>query len=191
MKLIVGLGNIGEEYAKTNHNAGFMVVEKVAEILGMKFSSRGCDADYAEKNINGERIILAKPRTYMNESGRSVKSFACKFGFLTNEIVIISDDIDLPKGHIRIRKSGSAGTHNGLKSIINELNTEDFARIRVGIGKNAEHQDLADFVLSKMRIDDNQKFGLERAAEAAVCFAKGESIDKIMTNFNGEASGKK
>ena len=187
MKLIVGLGNIGEEYSKTNHNAGFMVVDKLAEKCGFTFKNRGCEADYGEFNLNGEKFIVAKPRTYMNESGKSVKSFMKKFNIALEDIIIISDDIDTVPGKIRVRKSGSAGTHNGLKSIIAETKTQDFARVRVGIGKQKEHQDLANFVLSKMKMTDEQKNGLEKAFNAVCDYANGFKVDDIMAKYNGES----
>ncbi len=185
MKLIVGLGNIGEKYKNTNHNVGFMVLDLLAEKLGLKFNKTGCEADYAEKNIEGEHCIFAKPRTYMNESGRAVKSLVKKYKISLNDVLIISDDIDLEPGRIRVKPDGSAGTHNGLKSIIAELNSTDFARVRVGIGKQAEHQDLADFVLSKMKLTDVQKSGLQKAADATCKFVSGSDVDKIMNEFNG------
>ncbi len=185
MKLIVGLGNIGKEYEHTNHNAGFEVLDLLSKEFDLKFNKRGCDADYSELNFMGEKFIVAKPRTYMNESGRSVKSFVSKFKIDLADVMIINDDIDLEPGHIRIKKFGSAGTHNGLKSIIRELQSENFIRVRVGIGKQKEHQDLADFVLSKMVMSDVQKQGLIRASEAVSAFIHGETIDKIMTKFNG------
>lgn len=185
MRLIVGLGNIGEQYKNTNHNAGFMVVDALAEKLGEKFSKRGCDADFLETNIQGNKVILAKPRTFMNSSGLSVKSFVKKYKIDASDVLIVSDDIDLDPGVIRLRKMGSAGTHNGLKSIIAELGTENFCRLRVGIGKKPEHFDLADFVLSKMRITEAQKAGLEKATDAAERFALGDNIEVIMSKFNG------
>lgn len=186
MKLILGLGNIGKEYDCTNHNAGFMVIDKLAESLQMKFNKRGCDADYAEGNINGEKIVLGKPRTYMNSSGLAAKSLLKKFKIEPKDMLVLVDDIDLDKGKIRIRNSGSAGSHNGLKSIIAELGTENFARVRIGIGKPAPNQDLADFVLSKMKLDESQLQGLEMAADAAKEFVYGESLEKIMQHFNGK-----
>ena len=188
MKLIVGLGNIGKEYADTNHNAGFMVVDRLSEMLGENIKKTGCDADYAEFNKNGEKIILAKPRTYMNESGRSVKSFMKKYGFEINDVLVINDDIDLEPGFVRIRKSGSAGTHNGLKSIIRETGSGDFNRVRVGIGAKQEHQDLANFVLGKMRMTENQKLGLEKAANAVYDYILGSSVDEIMSKYNGNSN---
>ena len=188
MKLIVGLGNIGKEYADTNHNVGFMVIDRLSEMLGENIKKTGCDADYAEFNKNGEKIILAKPRTYMNESGRSVKSFMKKYGFEIGDVLVINDDIDLEPGFVRIRKSGSAGTHNGLKSIIRETGSGDFNRVRVGIGAKQEHQDLANFVLSKMRMTENQKLGLEKAANAVYDYVLGSSVDEIMSKYNGNSN---
>ena len=185
MKLIVGLGNIGEEYSKTNHNAGFMVVDKLAEKCGFTFKNRGCEADYGEFNQNGEKFIVAKPRTYMNESGKSVKSFMKKFNIALEDIIVISDDIDTPPGKIRVRKSGSAGTHNGLKSVIAETGSTEFKRLRVGIGKQQEHQDLANFVFGKMRMTDEQKMGLDKALDAIYDYVSGHNIDNIMSKYNG------
>ena len=185
MKIIVGLGNIGDEYAKTNHNAGFMVVDSLAEKLGFSFKKRGCDSDYAECNIAGEKCIIAKPRTYMNESGKAVKSLIKKFQASIDDVMIVVDDIDTEPGHIRIRKSGSAGSHNGLKSIISELGTTEFKRLRVGIGKQAERQDLANFVLARMKMTDEQKNGLDKATDAIYDYVTGHDIDNIMSKYNG------
>lgn len=185
MKLIVGLGNIGDEYAKTNHNAGFMIVDMLAEKCGFNFKNRGCESDYAEYNLAGEKFIIAKPRTYMNESGKAVRSLMKKFDISLDDIMIISDDIDTEPGHIRVRKSGSAGTHNGLKSIIAETGSTEFKRLRVGIGKQQQHQDLANFVLGKMRLTDEQKKGLDKALDAIYDYVNGLSIDNIMSKYNG------
>lgn len=188
MKLIVGLGNIGKEYADTNHNVGFMVVDKVAELFGEAIKKSGCDADYAEFNKNGEKIILAKPRTYMNESGRSVKSFMKKYGFAIEDVMIVNDDIDLAPGYIRIRKNGSAGTHNGLRSIIRETGSGDFKRVRVGIGSKNPNQDLANFVLQRMKMTDKQKQGLEKATKAVYDYILGDTIDNVMSKYNGDSN---
>lgn len=185
MKLIVGLGNIGEEYAKTNHNAGFMVVDSLAEKCRFTFKNRGCEADYAEFNSGKDKFIIAKPRTYMNDSGKAVKSLMKKFGIAVEDILIIVDDIDTVPGSIRLRKSGSAGTHNGLKSIIAEIGTCDFKRLRLGIGKQNEHQDLANFVLSRMRMTDEQKLGLDKALDAIYDYVMGHDFDNIMSKYNG------
>lgn len=187
MKLIVGLGNIGEEYAKTNHNVGFMVLDKLSESLGFTFKNRGCESDYAEYKNANDKFIIAKPRTYMNESGRAVKSLMKKFDIKIQDLIVVNDDIDQEPGFVRIRKNGSAGTHNGLKSIIAETGSNDFNRIRVGIGRQKPHQDLANFVLSRMKMTDEQKIGLDKAYCALCDFVEGESIDKLMSKYNGES----
>lgn len=185
MKLIVGLGNIGEEYAKTNHNAGFMIVDALSCKCGFVFKNRGCDADYAEFNSGKEKFIIAKPRTYMNDSGKAVKSLMKKFDIMADDVMVIVDDIDTEPGYIRIRKAGSAGSHNGLKSIISETGTTQFKRLRVGIGKQNEHQDLANFVLSRMKMTDEQKLGLDKALDAIYDYVMGLDFDKIMSKYNG------
>lgn len=187
MKLIVGLGNIGSEYKNTNHNAGFMVLDRIAEEFDFTFKKRGCDSDYAEVNMGSEKFIIAKPRTYMNESGRAVKSLMVKFKIDIKDVLIINDDIDQDPGRIRIRLSGSAGSHNGLKSVVNETKSQDFARLRIGIGKQNMNQDLADFVLSRMKMSDAQKAGLDKATQAVSDFIQGESIAEIMAKYNGES----
>ena len=188
MKLIVGLGNIGKEYENTNHNAGFIALDMVAEHYGIKFNNRSCDADWGDQNIGGEKYIFAKPRTYMNNSGISVKSFMNKFNIKIQDVIILVDDIDQSAGSIRIRKTGSAGTHNGLKSIIAETGSQDFLRIRIGIGKQNEHQDLKDFVLSKIKMTDEQKFGFENAKNALIDLISNVPVDAVMTKYNGLAS---
>ena len=188
MKLIVGLGNIGEEYAKTNHNVGFMVLDRLAEEFGFTFKNRGCDSDYAEFKNETDKFIVAKPRTYMNESGRAVKSLMKKFNIKIQDVVVINDDIDQEPGYIRVRKTGSAGTHNGLKSVIAETQSQDFVRIRVGIGRQKPHQDLANFVLSKMQMTDEQKNGLNKAFLAVSDYFNGSTIDELMTKYNGESN---
>ena len=185
MKLVVGLGNIGKEYEKTNHNAGFMTVDAVAEMMGFSFKNRGCESDYAEVNVQGEKFIVAKPRTYMNESGKAVKSLISKFKINISDVLVVLDDIDQEPSYIKIKPNGSAGTHNGLKSIIRETGSTEFARLRVGIGSKAEHQDLANFVLSRMKNTDEQKQGLEKAFLATLDYINGETVDRIMTKYNG------
>lgn len=188
MKLIVGLGNIGKEYEGTNHNAGFMVIDSVAEKLGVKFGNRSCDADWGTYRSESDKFIFAKPRTYMNNSGRAIKAIMAKYDIAISDVLVICDDIDQMPGSIRMRKSGSAGTHNGLKSVIAETNSQDFIRLRVGIGQQAEHQDLVDFVLAKMRLSDEQKRGLNLAVAAVCDFVSGESVDTIMAKYNGNSS---
>lgn len=149
--LIVGLGNPGKEYERTFHNVGFLCVDEFCKKLNGKFNLKTCDALVAKCDFEGEEIILAKPQTYMNRSGESVAKLKKKFKLKDNEILTISDDIDLALGTFRFRESGSAGTHNGLRSVVFSLNSTLFKRIRIGIGKN--QGDLAEYVLSKMNCE--------------------------------------
>ncbi len=155
-KLIVGLGNPDEQYKNTRHNMGYMVLDRLAEILDVKFSrDNDLDAAIVETNLSGEKIILLKPETFMNRSGEAVQKAAAKFK-LTDaaQIWVVYDDAALPFGTLRIRLEGSAGGHNGIKSLIEQLGQEDFVRLRVGIGEPVEPMLLEDWVLSKF---DNQE----------------------------------
>ncbi len=149
--LIVGLGNPGKEYERTFHNVGFLCVDEICKALNGEFNLKTCDAIVAKCEFEGEEVILAKPQTFMNRSGESVAKLKKKFNLKDGEILTISDDIDLDLGTFRFRESGSAGTHNGLRSVVFSLNSTLFKRIRIGIGKN--QGDLAEYVLSKMNKD--------------------------------------
>lgn len=153
MLLIVGLGNIGEEYLNTFHNLGFLCVEALASELNLKFRKIECRAITAVKEIGGEKIVLAKPTTFMNLSGEAVKSLMQKYKADISDLIVLLDDLDLPQGTIRLRESGSAGTHNGLRNIVDLLSSTEFKRIRVGIGK-PEHKDIKDYVLSKISSEE-------------------------------------
>lgn len=187
MYLIVGLGNPEKQYEKTFHNMGFIAVGDAAESLGVKFKKKECEASVAEAYINGEKIILARPLTYMNNSGRAVKQLMSKYKIVPENLLVIYDDYDLPKGKIRIRASGSAGTHNGMRSIIGETGLKEFARIRVGIRDEEANIPIINYVLSEVKKEDYELFAsaCKKAGEAAVEFAKGESIDKVMCKYNG------
>ena len=185
MKLIVGLGNIGKEFENTNHNMGFMVIDSLAKELGLSFKKNMCQSLVAEGNIEGEKVILAKPTTFMNNSGIAVKALVKKFNIdISSSLIIISDDIDLKKGCVRVRKEGSAGTHNGLKSVIRELGSTAFIRLRIGIDCPPENMDLADYVLSRAGLSNELKAGLEKGKEALLMFLKGASVDEIMQKVN-------
>ncbi len=147
MFIIVGLGNIGKEYENTYHNIGFMVLDKLAQKLSTSFSVCKDKCLIAKTFFNGTSVILAKPTTFMNNSGQAVSLL--KKRYRDSKIIVVCDDIDLPKGKLRYREKGSAGTHNGLRSIVSYIG-EDFARLRIGIGRDAS-MDLADFVLSKLK----------------------------------------
>ncbi len=187
MYLIVGLGNPEEKYAKTFHNMGFLAAGDVAEALHVKFKKKECEASVAEGFIGGEKVIIARPLTYMNASGRSVKQLAAKYKISQSELIVIYDDYDLPKGHVRIRPSGSAGTHNGMRSVIAELGYTEFPRIRIGIRDEAVDIPLINYVLSEVKKEDYPLFidACKRAAEAAIALASGEEFSRVMTKYNG------
>lgn len=187
MYIIVGLGNPEERYFKTFHNMGYLAVGDAANILGVKFKKRECESLTAEAYVGGEKVILAKPTTYMNNSGRAVKQLLAKYKATPEQLVIIYDDYDIPKGSIRIRPNGSAGTHNGMRSVIAEIGTSNFARIRVGIRDNEVSVPIMNYVLSNVKEEDYDLFisACNRAAQAAIELAKGSPCEKVMTSFNG------
>lgn len=188
MYLIVGLGNPEKKYEKTFHNMGFIAAGDVAELLGAKFKKTECEASVAEAFVGGEKVIVARPLTYMNNSGRAVKQLMAKYKTPEERLLVIYDDYDLLKGKLRIRAGGSAGSHNGMRSIIGETGLTAFPRIRVGI-RDDELKDvpLIDYVLSEVRKCDYELFSAtcRRAGEAAAAFVRGASIDLVMNKFNG------
>lgn len=154
MKLIVGLGNIGEEYSKTRHNVGFMAIDYYASKHNIVFKEEKTMKGFiAKTNINGEKVIFLKPTTYMNLSGDSLILVKNYYKIDIKDILVINDDLDMPVGKVRFRASGSAGGHNGLKSIIANLGTQDFRRIKIGIDRSKVIS-VVDYVLSKFSIDD-------------------------------------
>ena len=186
MYLIVGLGNPEKQYEKTFHNMGFICAGDVAELLGAKFKQKECEASVAEAYVGGEKVIIARPLTYMNSSGRAVKQLIAKYKVPEEKLLVIYDDYDLPKGKIRIRAGGSAGTHNGMRSIIGETGLTNFPRIRVGIRDEEVKIPIIDYVLSEVRKEDYELFAAacRKAGEAAAYFAKGNPIDRVMNEYN-------
>lgn len=187
MYIIVGLGNPEEKYLKTFHNMGYIAVGDVADKLGVKFKKKECEAYTAEANIRGEKVVLARPVTYMNASGRAVKQLLAKYKTDAAHLVVIYDDYDIPKASVRIRPSGSAGTHNGMRSVIAEIGTAEFARIRIGIRDQEVNIPIINYVLSNVREEDYELFisACNRAAQAAAELAKGVPFERVMTDFNG------
>ena len=186
MYVIVGLGNPGKKYENTRHNVGFAVIDKLAKDCDIKVNKSKHSAKIGEGVIEGEKVVLAKPQTYMNLSGMSVRSLMDFYKIdPESELIIISDDIDLPTGNLRIRKSGSAGGHNGLKSIIANVGTQGFTRIRVGVGAKIEGEDLANHVLGHFNKDDAKiiEIAAETAAEAIKTMLT-DGVDKAMNKFN-------
>lgn len=191
MKLIAGLGNPDEKYENTRHNVGFMVADKLAEKIGAKFNQSMKRAKIASVFYKGEKIIIIKPQTYMNLSGESVAPIADYFRIPKEDILIVVDDVNLSLGKLRMRKSGSAGGHNGLKSVILNLATEEFPRLRIGVGAPAAdingEKDMINHVLGRFSRDEEKAVEemTEKGAEAALAFCT-EGIDAAMNSFNGE-----
>lgn len=184
--LIVGLGNPGREYRQNRHNTGFMAIDRLAERLGVSFSRLESRSLVTKGNYQGSRIVLAKPQTYMNLSGQAVGPLLRFYKIPLDNLLVIYDDVDLPLGILRIRPAGGAGGQKGMVSIIERLGTQDFPRMRVGIGRPPGRMDasayvLQDFSKSEQDILNNT---LDRAAEAALVFVT-EGIQAAMNTFNG------
>lgn len=183
--MIVGLGNPGKKYTNTRHNAGFLAIDRLANDLNATFKKSGALSRIAHAFINGFPVILLKPQTFMNNSGLAVAQSLNYYKIDLSNLLIVVDDINLPLGKIRLRAQGSAGGHNGLKSIIQHLKTQDFARLRLGIGRENERVDMVDFVLStfsksEMAIVEQM---LDEAVQAIKSFVL-DGIDITMTRFN-------
>ncbi len=184
--LVVGLGNPGVKYESTRHNMGFLVVDKLAQNEKLKFNKLRFKAWTAAWEVGGEKVLLMKPQTYMNLSGEAVGQAARFYKIPADHVLVISDDIALPAGKLRIRAGGSAGGHNGLKNIIQHLGTDRFPRIKVGVGspQQAEH-DIADWVTGKPMGED-QKVIIEALdkAVAAIPVLIEQGVDRAMNRFN-------
>lgn len=185
MFLVVGLGNPGSQYEFTKHNVGFLTVDYLAEKFNIKINKLNFKGLFAKEKIENEDVVLLKPQTYMNLSGESVRDFANFFKIPPENIIVVVDDVDLPMGKIRIRKKGSAGTHNGMKSIIYQLQSDNFIRIKVGIEREDRKDDLADYVLKGFSKDEVpiMEESMERAAKAVLEILK-KGPDVAMNKFN-------
>lgn len=185
MYLIIGLGNPEKDYANTRHNMGFNVINKLSERFGIDVNKNKFKGFYGSGNVDGEKVFLLKPQTFMNLSGESVQEIVNFFKIPLENILVIYDDIDLEPGIIRIRKSGGPGTHNGMKSVVHFLNSQNFARIRVGIGKPDDSEDLIQYVIGAIDKEDEEKLnqGVKLAADAVEMIIK-ENIDKAMNSYN-------
>ena len=183
MNLIVGVGNPGKNYENTRHNAGFMVVDEIAKMCGADISQKAHRALVTKAIFNGKKIILAKPQTFMNLSGESVRAL---FDYYKPEkLIVVYDDITLDVGGIRVRKSGSAGGHNGMKNIIQQLGTNEFERVRVGVGEKPSKMDLADWVLSRFKPEEREDLdnAIDNAVKAVELMLNDET-DEAMNRFN-------
>jgi PTH1 family peptidyl-tRNA hydrolase len=185
MYIIVGLGNPEEEYSGTRHNMGFDVINAIAEKHKIQVNKNKFNSLYAKSNIEGQEVILVKPQTYMNLSGISVREIANFYKTKKKEIIIIYDDMDIKQGTIKIRKQGSSGGHNGVKSVIENLGTEEIQRIRVGIGKEERKEDKIKYVLGHISKEDRRILdeGIIKARDAIEEILR-NGIDKAMNKYN-------
>ena len=190
MLLIVGLGNPSMKYKSTYHNVGFNLVDALAKSLKIKFDENECEAKTARVIVGGEDVILAKPQTYMNNSGVAVKKLVKHYGVdEKSELIVCYDDVDLPLGSMRMRESGSAGTHNGMRSIVAELGTQDFKRLRIGTQTEAlknKEVELIEFVLSKVDFESKQVLDkvVKEASDLLLGLIKGEDFARVEEKVN-------
>jgi PTH1 family peptidyl-tRNA hydrolase len=191
MRMIVGLGNPGDEYADTRHNVGFKVVGALAAALGVDVRKRKFGGRFGETEFEGKKLILLKPLTFMNRSGEAVGAAKGFYKLRLDELLVVSDDMALEPGVIRLRARGSAGGHNGLKSVIEALGSEDFCRLRCGIGP-AGTADAYDYVLSNVPAGERATIdeAVQRAKDAVLCWIR-SGIDAAMNEYNADNSAKK
>ncbi|MFA5423803.1 MAG: aminoacyl-tRNA hydrolase [Phycisphaerae bacterium] len=185
MKMIVGLGNPGKQYADTRHNIGFKVIDAVASALGTDVKKRKFGARLGDTDFQGEKLILLKPWTFMNNSGEPVATAAGFYKLPLKDLLIVADDMALESGVIRIRAKGSAGGHNGLKSIIAALGSEEFSRLRCGIGSAGDNE-AYDYVLSAVPVGERaiMQTAVEQARDAVLCWVR-KGVEAAMNEFNG------
>ena len=189
--LIVGLGNPGKEYERTRHNCGFRALDVLSDKLNCKIDKGKFQGLYGQATYNGKKLFLLKPMTYMNLSGRSVLQLSAYFNIPPQRIIVLFDDISLAPGRLRIRPDGSAGGHNGIKSIIAEVGSQSFPRVKIGVGsKPHPDADLADWVLSGFtpKEEKDLQSALDRAAEATLCIID-RSVSEAANRFNGFMPG--
>ncbi|MBI4312887.1 MAG: aminoacyl-tRNA hydrolase [Chloroflexi bacterium] len=186
MMIIMGLGNPGEKYADTRHNAGFQCVDALTKKYGIAVNDRRAEVVCGQGRIEGEQVVLAKPRTYMNRSGQAATYLLARFQQLPDSLLVVYDDMDLPLGKIRLRSNGSAGGHNGIKSIIAELGVQEFPRLRIGIGR-PEGDDAINHVLGGFSGQDARLMdkAILLAVEAIVCTLK-DGIGAAMNRYNSQ-----
>ena len=185
MYLIVGLGNPGREYEHTRHNAGFDAIDVLAGKLGADVKDKKHKGLCGKGMIAGEKVILLKPQTFMNLSGESVRAAADFYKIDAEHMIVLYDDIDLDVGKLRVRAKGSAGGHNGIKNIIAHMGTQEFPRVRIGVGAKPDRMDLADYVLGRFSQVERpvMEDAFEEAAEAAIAVVE-DGIDAAMNRFN-------
>lgn len=188
MKVIVGLGNPGSKYKETKHNIGFITLDEIVYRQNVSFNNSNFEADIAEFFIGTEKVLLVKPLTFMNESGRSVGPLLTYFGVDEEDLIVIYDDLDLEVGKIRLRQKGSAGGHNGIKSLIAHLGTNVFPRIKIGIGRPSKNDTVIHHVLSIFPKETHEEMllAVKKAADAALYACEGHTFVETMNQFNGK-----
>jgi PTH1 family peptidyl-tRNA hydrolase len=185
---IVGLGNPGDKYAETRHNAGAKVLDVLTARMGEKLKSHKSGCLIAEGTLGGERAVLARPVSYMNESGRSVRQLMSFYKIPADRLIVVHDELDVPFGEVRVKEGGGAAGHNGLKSVANHLSTKDFLRVRVGVSRPRQQGDAVDHVLSRFSGAERAELPdvLERAADAVEMILEA-GVDRAMTDFNARS----
>ncbi len=187
MKLIVGLGNPGRQYEETRHNVGFKVIDELSDKLRISLDKAKFNGVFGQGVVNGEKVLLLKPLTYMNLSGESIRPLMDYYDILVEDILIVYDELDLPVGKIRLREKGSAGGHNGMKSTIHHLGTQEFKRIRIGINRPTNGMKISDYVLGRFHAEEAQdiKDAIQKSAEAAEKWISTPFL-QIMNEFNAK-----
>ena len=185
MKIIAGLGNPGAQYAMTRHNVGFMLVDTLAKAWNITTWHEDFEALLAETRLGAEKVLLVKPQTYMNDSGRALGPLLAWYKLAPENLIVAHDDMDLPVGKIRLRKKGSSGGHNGIKSLLAHVGSENFARVRIGIGRPLPHWSVVDHVLAPFTEEGAQKIqeALQYLVPAVECMVE-KNIDLAMNRYN-------
>ena len=194
MKLIVGLGNPGKKYEKTRHNSGFMVLDGVAKELNVNIDKEKFNAKIAKTNVNGEQVLLMKPLTFMNESGKAVYEASDYYDIDVEDILIVHDDMDMATGSLKMKKEGKSGGQKGMQSIIDSLGTNKIARIKVGVGhsEKGNHEIVPDWVLSSVPKSEKEIFdkAINNGIQASIAWIN-EDIEKVMSKYNIKISKEK
>lgn len=187
MKIVAGLGNPGSKYEKTRHNVGFLVIDRLAERHGISVSRLKWKALVGEGRIGSEKVVLVKPQIFMNNSGESLVQIMQFYRPEIDDLILVVDDIDIEFGTVRVRPKGSAGSHNGLKSIVRLLGEDGFPRVKIAVGKKPTYMDLADFVLSGFTTEEKKVIEkeLDWATEAVECIVNGD-LDLAMNEYNAK-----
>lgn len=188
MFVILGIGNPGKQYEGTRHNIGFIAMDYMAEYYGIKINKIKHKALIGEGNIAGEKVLLVKPQTYVNLSGESLREILAYYKVPTENVIVIHDDVSLPCGRMRIRQKGSDGGHNGLKSIIYQLSSDAFSRIKIGVGEPPEHFDMADWVLGRFSKEETAHLAklVDCVVEETVPEIIKNGADSAMNKYNGK-----